>query len=120
MLQPSISSPCAFQMSPARRRMADRSVCGSAAQAGWAAAAAVAAAATSAGEAMPTRPGSAPVGGPVSGGPAPDVGRGGDAAPAEFGAGGWLSDRGLAAGDRRPAAAEGLAAPRRLVEKCHG
>ena len=60
-------------MSPARRKMADRSVCGSAAQAGWAAAAAVAAAATSAGEAMPTRPSSAPVAGSVTGASPPET-----------------------------------------------
>ncbi len=46
--------------------MAARSVYGNAAQAGWAAAAAVAAAATSAGEAMPTRPISAPVAGSMT------------------------------------------------------
>ena len=67
MFHCSISAALAFQMSPARRSIAARSVCGVAAQAAWAAAAAAVAAATSAGEAMPVRPSSAPVAGSVTG-----------------------------------------------------
>ena len=67
MFHCSISAALAFQMSPARRSTAARSVCGVAAQAAWAALAAAAAAATSAGEAMPVRPSSAPVAGSVTG-----------------------------------------------------
>jgi hypothetical protein len=54
-------------MSPARRRIAARSVWGRAAQAGWAAAAVAAAAEMSAGAAMPVRPSSAPVAGSITG-----------------------------------------------------
>ncbi len=49
-----------------------------------------------------------------------DVGRRADAGPAQLLAGGGLGDRRLAAGRGCPAAAENLAAPRRLIEKCHG
>ena len=63
----SMSAAWASQMSAARRKMADRSVCGVAAQAGCAAAAICAARATSAGVAMPVRPISCPVAGSMTG-----------------------------------------------------
>ncbi len=55
--------------------MADRWVCGSAAHAGWAAAATAVADAMSAGEAMPTRPSSSPVAGSVTAASPPAAGR---------------------------------------------
>ena len=65
-LQSSISAAFASQISAALRRIAARWVCGSAAHAGWAAAAAAVAAAMSAGDAMPTLASSAPVAGSIT------------------------------------------------------
>jgi len=67
MFHCSISAALAFQMSPARRSSAARSVCGVAAHEDWAAAAAAVAAAMSAADAIPARPSSWPVAGSVTG-----------------------------------------------------
>ena len=68
----SMSGALASQMSAARRRMADRSLCGVAAQAGCATAARCAARVTSAGDAIPARPSSAPVAGSITAASPPD------------------------------------------------
>ena len=64
--QSSISGALASQMAAARRRIADRSVCGVAAQAGCAAAASLTARVTSSGVARPMRPSSRPVAGSMT------------------------------------------------------
>ena len=66
MTQPSISAAFSSQSRAARRRIAARSVCGIAAQAGCAALASRTARLTSAGVAIPMRPSSAPVAGSVT------------------------------------------------------
>jgi hypothetical protein len=65
--QPSISAAFSSQSCAARRRMAERSVCGRAAKAGCASIARLTARVTWAGVAMPTRPSSWPVAGPERG-----------------------------------------------------
>jgi hypothetical protein len=66
MLHCSIPAALASQMPAARRSTAERSVCGSAAQDGCAAAASRTARDMSSGAAIPVRPSSAPVAGSVT------------------------------------------------------